>query len=40
MDHDMDRTTEVTLLWTAAQPSVTPQLADAEDILQVASMNS
>ena len=36
-----DRTTEITLLWTAAQPavlafiqSITPQLADAEDILQ------
>ena len=36
-----DRITEITLLWTAAQPSVmafirsvTPQLADAEDILQ------
>ena len=36
-----DQTTEMTLLWTAAQSSVmafirsvTPQLADAEDILQ------
>ena len=40
-DAQTDRTTEITLLWTAAQPavlafirSVTPQLSDAEDILQ------
>ena len=38
---DQDKLTEFTLLWTQAQPavmafirSVTPQLADAEDILQ------
>jgi RNA polymerase sigma-70 factor (ECF subfamily) len=41
METETDRATEITLLWTAAQPSVmafirsiTPQLADAEDILQ------
>ena len=41
METHADRTTEITLLWTAAQPSVlafirsvTPQLSDAEDILQ------
>jgi RNA polymerase sigma-70 factor (ECF subfamily) len=41
METKTDNVTEITLLWTAAQPSVmafvrsvTPQLADAEDILQ------
>ena len=41
MERQTDKATEITLLWTAAQPSVmafirsvTPQLADAEDILR------